>query len=1309
MSPGKPSNTASGPPNLPPSQLDIDPNSQNTLSQAEFLGPLEDPQEIHVMEFDDNSPFSKPSQRPQSPQITDVKYVIRPQIDTAEDIAAAFKYQKPPTPQTLFNNPKHLQAVPGSHPTSSIHGVPQISYQHDPAFKPPTGVVSRPNKTKLASQEPSHDDGTVAASGTQKDEKAAPVVVVHDDTSGHTSNEGKTQKVDPEPGSVSDQRVPHHASKDNAEIPHQKERQRQSYDSPLSKIRTSKAISDVCNRALAQGSARHHSTPRKGTSGSSVNGASSLLRHVATHQVNPRESRTSSHGHRYRDKNGFSNHGSFDGSGKRTSRKNSQAAQRGRHTNTITRPFPEESPYQDLQMMRPCSQASNISNISKPRAPRKTKRGQSSPTLEQSDALRGKLADAWNSALAYDSQLKQSYTKKISMLQETIAAQNEVIQHCNQEIAARDDEIATLAEEKEEIVDQFQLQQDKHAKSSKKVEELKEKLSECQDLLDKAIREQQTIFDYCRAKCQKTIAKIKAEEQSHKESMQRALAATDSVRSKIQQDIDAVVRASGKEARELGITIESLKVQLAEHQKEAELEKEHSKDLHEQLTEFRKLNGEALQSLISQNKELLGKAEHERVEAENTQTCIRKQDEKIEAILNALHESRSNELDITALAADLKTIQNDGVSTIVDEIKNTLAAREALSEDQENIRANVEATRVLCEGLCERMTDHQTAEEWQQRYYDVDMTSRFQEQRVQELENSLDQAHIQAGAQWQTEQQLREQLAGLKDVANANDASKQKAEALAEQVAQLKQTLTEKNATITQLDGSFRVVREELKAQTQRLQERDDQIQTERKNHETYKQETDMNTQMREQIISKAISERTSIEGEYQELQKCFQETEIARTQLQQELDQAKQSADISQRSKLEEKLEQVCEKLAATMDQVTNISEGLQANEDIRKVLKPELEKWSNDGLAVAQMKQVVKRLERDQPNAIEMTNQLKELVDIQKKLSSTKEYHEKQLVDIRAATGLYDVVDTGSMELNSIKEASSLLSNPPSTIVGPSSEQSQYLRRRVVVRSPNGDVGAVPPVSIEQERVTRRQAATPRGIIKMVTRSQSRESETVENKDAVTAQTLVNASTKSRVASRGSNVPLLTHSTYNRPVAGSVTKTPDSDEENKEQIDSEQKYSGTKRPMSIQVQSTAEDKKSMPQSRPEESIERPIKRHRYLEPSQDQGSQLAPKQRPRISHSMSQYFPGPFQDDGVRHEMPRLQPKLLLQRGGPLERKPTTLVTYGSQNKVATPNYSQASSRSDSLASNASPWTTGSKDGIDLSQTMKEESQRL
>ncbi|KAI1633245.1 hypothetical protein F4809DRAFT_623992 [Biscogniauxia mediterranea] len=152
--------------------------------------------------------------------------------------------------------------------------------------------------------------------------------------------------------------------------------------------------------------------------------------------------------------------------------------------------------------------------------------------------------------------------------------------------------------------------------------------------------------------------------------------------------------------------------------------------------------------------------------------------------------------------------------------------------------------------------------------------------------------------------------------------------------------------------------------------------------------------------------------------------------------------------------------------------------------------------------------------------------------------------------------------------------------------------------------------------------------------------------------------------------------------------------DEESNGSINPEPKENGRKRSVDTQIQSEADDN-FMPQmpilTRPNNPMERPIKRQRGYEAGQSQGPQPGPKQGLKISHSMSQYFTSPIEDAEIRYESAYQHPESGSQRGGPLKRKPTTLTTYGSQSTVTASTDSQESST-------VKP---------DLSRDIKEESQ--
>ncbi|KAI5922414.1 hypothetical protein F4810DRAFT_711530 [Camillea tinctor] len=1267
MSTETPNNGASEAPDS--KQSNTDPVSEDSSGQTKLPGSPEDTQEMHVMEFNDDAPFSTTPPKLKSPEVPGVKYLKRPETDTAEDIAAAFKYQRPPLPSTAFNISTHPLGGPGHRNFASVTEAPQLSYKHDPAFKPPSSVALYPGLPTSSDQEKSHSNISATEAGASKTENVVPVVV-----SGNTVDmipKGRPPfNAETKSRPVSVQDAPGHPSEDSVTPQQQKERQQRPYDSPLSSIKNSKAIADVCDRARAQAVARHHPTPRKGASRTPTNGAtSSHLHHSSTSRALYKKDH-------------------------RDSLSGGQAAV------TKSKLEGEVSAYRDFRDRRPRSQASNVSNISKPRIPRRIRKGKASPTLEQSNALRWKLADAWNNALVYDSELKDSYAKKVTMLKEQITGQNEEIEYCNHEIAIRDDAINALAEEKEKLMAELQSQQDRAARATGNSKKLEEEVCGYRDKLDRAIEEQQSIFRYCRAKCNDTIAKIRKEEEQHRMSIQEALTTANSIRGDVQENIGKVIRTSQQESGELKKNIESLTIQLEERQKEVEREKEHTRDLNAQLVESRKKNEEVLQSLLAQNEEILEKARDQRAIEDNAQLYV-KQDEKIETILQKLDETRSSEIDMMALAKDLRADQDDLVSRVIQAVKDTVSNRHDGSEDNGKLQADIESIRNLCESLMMKILDYDIVEQWQRKFCDIEVATMSQKHKIEELEESLSLAQGHAKTQCQTEQQLRQELTRLKDVEDTNEVSIQKVNALTEQVAQLREIIAEKSATITQRDDSVRIAQEQLRNQTQMLKERDDRLESKRLEYETYKHKTNIDVQTLEQAILQASSQKKIAEEQCQVLQTQLAAAETAQTQLQEELEK-RQSTNRLERLKINDSLEKALGMLTATTDQATKIMEGFQLTEDIQKALKPELDGWLNDRLEIGKLKQVVENIKKDQPNTIEVTSQLKELVDIQKKLSRTKQHHEKQLAEIHAVVSLSDDASKRN-ERPIFPEDPSSSQDFSNTIAEPSLEQASYSRRRVVVKSPISDDDAAAPISIEQERVTRRQAITPRGIIKAVTQNLTGELEGVDNEDAAITQTQTRAPvTKPRVEiSRSSKVPPITYSTYNRPVAGSIVRRTSNDEESNVLINFDQNEKVRKRSRDAQVRTEVEDNSMHILPRPENPMERPIKRQREYGSEQIQRSLSGSNQGARLSRSMSQYFASPMENPEMRYEPVYHHTGLESERGGPLVRKPKILATYGSQSSVTASADSQ-----ESFILN-SPWSSMPPVDTDVSQDLKQESQ--
>ncbi|KAI1118427.1 hypothetical protein F5Y14DRAFT_400340 [Nemania sp. NC0429] len=197
------------------------------------------------------------------------------------------------------------------------------------------------------------------------------------------------------------------------------------------------------------------------------------------------------------------------------------------------------------------------------------------------------------------------------------------------------------------------------------------------------------------------------------------------------------------------------------------------------------------------------------------------------------------------------------------------------------------------------------------------------------------------------------------------------------------------------------------------------------------------------------------------------------------------------------------------------------------------------------------------------------------------------------------------------------------------------QKVNRRVAIQSPvtdNIDGENVVPMSVEKERLTRRQAALPTSIMKPAVpqADDERPGEQSYKTPRPTTTTQPRISLKRRNLSRDVESALVSHSAYNRPVLGTSVQTTEATE------------------------TTASEMLSAPHKRIK--AEKTVKRENV-----EEGTRQSAEEHPtKLSHSMSNYFQDP---NPTQATTTPLQPQAWATRlrGGPIDRRLRSWVTYG------------------------------------------------
>ncbi|KAI2628645.1 hypothetical protein GGR54DRAFT_651480 [Hypoxylon sp. NC1633] len=1202
---------ASEPDQLYPLPLEhTDTHNHVTSGQLDLIQTLEDSQETSLDIRDDGLALKQSPRNPRSAQPAGGTFFTRPDMETAEEIAAGFRYQKPP--HTILHSSMNMKR-------QSTKSLPSSSNVQ---------LVSQSREIPATSK--TQDNCRTA-------EASVPSTSCRDERQIHTNSPHGSDPIDHETnscGSSSDiarngqlldvgtsdrisDKVPSGFPFPADEPNPLRRRERSKRTSPSSHHSLGQLPKSMLNTVQK---ARMQLSPRSRAPGpKTITPPSSNHINQPAHALTMPDQRVHSENNNHlansrphRDNNGITDDFHVHDV-ERTSIKSSRIPRQKR--DGLTRPIPADILEDEVVAMR--RPGSQVSNISRRRAPSKSYHQTCSPTREQGDLYLKKFAKTWNANYVYNQGLLDRWEKKIKLLEQHIMTRDSTIKQFQRDIRSRDETIDGLSDEVEELRSQGRKIQDEIAVSSAARKKLEEKLRSCRDRLNSAILEQQKLFLQNRETCQKGIADVNAESQVWKEAVEKATATAELMRAEIKQEVTAVVNDATRQAEELNRTIEVLETELRERQMELEREREHAACLNEQLSESNKLNSQSLQSLATQNQELLEKLKHDRMQAESAEVCIRNQDEKIDAILKALEEARSKTIDPMALVEDVQQSHSETVARIVKEVQSSaISTGQTLSE-------GVSEIRLLCEGAVERTIRDNEIAQWQQRAQDSSMVADNHESRIRNLQAELIQLHAQLGEQRGERNELEKQLTVLQVASQNEQAANKKVNGLAEQVSLLKITLKEKDATITKSNEDLEVAQEELRTQARKLRDREAQIESDRQKHEDALKSS---AQKREEIVHAATKETQEIREKHRLIEKQLLETNMARKELEKELAKSRQAEELSGKV-IDADLFQIQDQIGPILTLITKLTSGLDESESEREVLRGVLEEWSHDRRGMNDMRQVLGRLAKEQPNMTQMGNELKELLTIQKKLTGTLDYHQAKLLNAEATVATACSHSLPDSTMATVSGSICIPADDSQRDATSSTEEFQNLKRKVVVKSPITEDDRASPMSVEQERSARRQLGPPRGIMKMkmITRSVSRGLEAAQTTPDVDAQTPtpVQPVAKRKIARRGSKTTLTTHSMYNRPVAGSVIGA------SEEQVDTSQAGSYTYR-SDATVDGTIPDLEDIVRGanpihdmvQDDDLDEHQPKRQRILQVGQQQGQESNIAERPVLSRSMSEHF---------------------------------------------------------------------------------------
>ncbi|KAI0408446.1 hypothetical protein F4802DRAFT_618620 [Xylaria palmicola] len=848
------------------------------------------------------------------------------------------------------------------------------------------------------------------------------------------------------------------------------------------------------------------------------------------------------------------------------------------------------------------------------------------PSHDTSHALRQKLGKCWNDFFGYEATRNTHWEDKMRTMVQQLAERDDSIAKYVAKAQSQEQKIKNLETINEEQHSTCQNQENVLADVEKQRQGLQAKIKEYRDRLNDATKEQQDIFKYFQPRYSEMREQLKQAEDDRRNSLEQALSATENIRDKIQKNMVEVKALSHEGLQKLRLEVAILQAKLEERNKEVIREQSHIDDLRRELGESHKINQTALESLNKQNQELIEKDNERIVHCQNMELCINRQEQGIQSLLEFLRSIKETTVGPLELAENLKMLQTEVLDSVLSEFREyTASVGEISSKTAVNLKSDIDAVHTACTDLGKQIQNNQHVLEWQARYERLQLDHQTLLYEADRLKTELAKTQHEANKQVELHNGVQEEMATLRANAKVADELDTRIDNLetAKQVIQM--SLDDKEEHNRNLEGRLREAEKALQHRDTRIKDQEHDIYTER---ERYAHGIAACRKQQEQATEQARAEESAkARANIQDLQVRLRDAEQDCSRLQEELAQAKHNEESALKTTGEVVARQMEDMIDPAINRMNAALDGMQA------LGQTSLEAWSSDHVELSLLKQAVQKLAENQQRTIQTNKLLGELLDTEKKLADTWQSHKSEVDALNRAKELEKVQGAEEQGDGHQGENSKQQSDVP-----------PVPNRRVMIRSPGINDAShekMTPLSIEEERVARRQAASPTGIMKPALQVEGRLGEACYSANLVTTKQTRGAPGQ-RVVSRDATPTLVSRSTYNRPVLGSSSMA--------------ERSLGNPVFEIFENGSPTLTKPSLALKR-----KRPGTDNGESEGAGENKAQTTKTSRAKISSSMSTYFQGPSPNKLAIRPIP-VQARPEMPKGGPIERKPRSFITYSS-----------------------------------------------
>lgn len=285
--------------------------------------------------------------------------------------------------------------------------------------------------------------------------------------------------------------------------------------------------------------------------------------------------------------------------------------------------------------------------------------------------------------------------------------------------------------------------------------------------------------------------------------------------------------------------------------------------------------------------------------------------------------------------------------SFMSEIQQTVSNQNHSDETSKQLNESISSLHELCQGIHEHNVEIKAASDWQDRYHTANLMVQNQVRQIEQLDCELEETTDELSTCLEECEEIKEQLA-------KNENLKRETDALAQQVEQLGQILTEKNKHIGESEKRLELVEEEIRNQTQTIQLREDEI---RNNDQEHKR----TLEMAQQQVQAIQEQKVEMKRRNDDLQKRLESV----------------IRDIKNYDDNFAKVQQEC---ADAQEDNSRLTDDLRVALAERESLRPGHKEWSCTRVLTVQMRQILKQLAKGGSRA-EIDQHIAELLAIHKK----------------------------------------------------------------------------------------------------------------------------------------------------------------------------------------------------------------------------------------------------------------------------------------------------------------------------------------